>query len=234
GIYLQFCNMPLKLRKQLKNHFVISFVPFGGKFDDVMKPIVEEIKKLEKGILMNINGKEMWVIAALGVVTADLPQGNDLADTKRHGGNFGCRSCLAPKERLSDYTFDIKLNARYNHLTDKKIIQLKELERSNVSQKVINDYCTEHGLSRHPSILNKLIRDRHLQTPQDAYHTVAGKVQRLMECTFSLLNPVGETTFLRYWKIFETPSGWCRLPNPIKHRNSFMFSDCLRLAMIMP
>lgn len=73
-----------------------------------------------------------------------------------------------------------------------------------------------------------------MQTPQDAYHAIAGKVQRLMECTFSLLNSSGEITFLNYWKNFETPSGWCRLPNPIKHRNSFMFSDCLRLAMIMP
>ena len=234
GIYLQFCNMPLQLRKQLRNHFVLNFVPFGGEFDNTMEPIVNEIKTLEKGVLMDINGQDVWIIAGLGVVTADLPQGNDLADTKRHGGNQGCRSCLVPKEQLTDFTFDIKFNARYHHLTDQKISKLKELMQQKVSQKIINDYCTEHGLRKYPGILNNLTRNRHLQTPQDSYHAVAGKLQRLMECTFSILKPNGEVAFLDHWKNLETPSGWCRLPNPITHRNSFMFSDCMRLAMVMP
>ncbi|CAG8816850.1 12135_t:CDS:2, partial [Racocetra persica] len=38
------------------------------------------------GPRMNIAGHDTWIIAALGVITADLPQGNDLADTKRHEG----------------------------------------------------------------------------------------------------------------------------------------------------
>jgi len=234
GIYLQFCNMPFELRKQLKNHFVLSFVPFGGEFDDTMKPIINEIKALEKGTLISINGQDIWIIAALGVVTADLPQGNDLADTKRHGGNLGCRSCLAPKEQLNDFSFDIKLNARYHHLTNDKIHILEELIQEGESQKIISEYCTENGLRTQPSILNQLTRDRHLQTPQDAYHAIAGKIQRFMECTFSILNPNGETAFLNYWRNLETPAGWYRLPNPIKHRRSFMFSDILRLAMVMP
>lgn len=234
GIYLQFCNMPLQLRKQLKNHFVLSFVPFGGEFDDVMKPIVDEIKNLERGILITINGQKLWLTAALGVVTADLPQGNDLASTKRHGGNKGCRSCLVPKEQLTDSSFDIKLNARYHHITDEKIEELNTLVQESASQKTISKYCTKHGLRKHPSILDQLTWNRHLQVPQDAYHAVAGKIQRLMECTFSLLKPDGEVAFINYWKNLETPAGWYKLPNPIKHRNSFMFSDCLRLAMIMP
>ncbi|RIB04468.1 hypothetical protein C2G38_2222307 [Gigaspora rosea] len=181
GIYLQICNMPLRLRKQLKNHFVLGFVLFGGEFDDVMKPIIDEIKILEKGILMNIAGQDIWIIAALGVITADLPQGNDLADTKHHSSNQECRSCLVPKERLSDIGFDIKLNARYHHITNKKIDKLKELIQRGALQKTVNDYCTEHGLSKHQSILNHLTRNQHLQTPQDAYHAIAGKLQRLMD-----------------------------------------------------
>ncbi|CAG8774653.1 27753_t:CDS:2, partial [Racocetra persica] len=85
GIYLQFCNMSLWLRKQLKNHFVLGFVLFGREFDDVMKPIIDEIKILKK----------------------DLLQGNDLADTKCYSSNQGYRSCLVPKEQLSDISFDI-------------------------------------------------------------------------------------------------------------------------------
>jgi hypothetical protein len=47
---------------------------------------------------MNINGQDVWIIAGLGIIIADLSQRNDLADTKQHGGNKGCRSCLVPKE----------------------------------------------------------------------------------------------------------------------------------------
>src|SRR4051812_33993872 len=34
GLYVQFRNMLLKLRQQLKNHFLIGFVPFEGNFKD--------------------------------------------------------------------------------------------------------------------------------------------------------------------------------------------------------
>ncbi|KAF0465700.1 hypothetical protein F8M41_026234 [Gigaspora margarita] len=93
GIYLQFCNKPLRLRQKLKNHIVLDFVPFGEEFDDVIKPIINKIKILEKGTLFNIAGQDIWVIAALGVITANLSQSNDLANTKHHNANQGCRSC---------------------------------------------------------------------------------------------------------------------------------------------
>ncbi|CAG8657123.1 9697_t:CDS:2 [Racocetra persica] len=81
--------MPLYLRKQLKNHFVLDFVLFGDKFDDIIKSIVDEINILEQ-------------VASLGVITADLPQDNNLADMKQHSGILEYRSCLVPKEQLSN------------------------------------------------------------------------------------------------------------------------------------
>ncbi|CAG8728974.1 31224_t:CDS:2, partial [Racocetra persica] len=49
SIYLQIGNMPHQIRKQLCNHFVIRFVPFGRNIRDFIKPFFEEITKLEKG-----------------------------------------------------------------------------------------------------------------------------------------------------------------------------------------
>jgi hypothetical protein len=37
-----------------------------------------------------------------------------------------------------------------------------------------------------------------------------------------------------FWKSFEYPRTWQKLPNPISHIDSFMMSDCLRLAMMIP
>ena len=54
GIYLQFGNMPAYQRKLIKNHFVLGFVPFGGKFEEFILPFISEIKKFEQGILMKV------------------------------------------------------------------------------------------------------------------------------------------------------------------------------------
>ena len=72
-VYVQIGNLPFNKRKQLKNHFVLSFVPFGGEFNEFIEPFVDEMKQLEKGIIMDIQGNKSLVIASLGDVTADLP-----------------------------------------------------------------------------------------------------------------------------------------------------------------
>jgi len=46
GVYLQFGNMLLTLQKQLKNYFLIGFVPFRANLNDFIKPILQDIKLL--------------------------------------------------------------------------------------------------------------------------------------------------------------------------------------------
>ena len=107
GVYVQFGNMPARQRKLLKNHFVLGFVPFGGNFNEFMLPFISEMKEFEQGKLMEVNGQDAWVIAGLGVVTADLPQGNDMAGVLRHNALKGCRTCTASRESLTNLYQDI-------------------------------------------------------------------------------------------------------------------------------
>jgi hypothetical protein len=72
GLYVQFGNMPLELRQQLKNHFLIGFVPFGGEFRHFIKPFIQDIKWLQSGIVMKIEEEEVWVTGGLGLITANL------------------------------------------------------------------------------------------------------------------------------------------------------------------
>src|SRR2546430_7032996 len=69
GIYIQIGNMPFNERKLLKNHFILGFVSFGGCFDEFIKPFIKEMKVLENGKIMNIQGNECLVIASLGDIT---------------------------------------------------------------------------------------------------------------------------------------------------------------------
>ncbi|CAB4495398.1 unnamed protein product [Rhizophagus irregularis] len=73
-----------------------------------------------------------------------------------------------------------------------------------------------------------------METPQDAYHSMAGKARTLLEATFNILNANGENAFIEYWRSIEKPAHWSRMPNPLRHRQSFMFSDVLKLVMLMP
>ncbi|CAB4374191.1 unnamed protein product [Rhizophagus irregularis] len=230
GVYVQFGNMPAHQRKLIKNHFVIGFIPFGGKFDEFMIPFISEMKELEKGKVMTVQGQDAWIIAGLGVVTADLPQGNDMTGVLRHNANKGCRTCKTTKESLSAHNQDIVTTLRYHHITDEEILKISH--ETIMSRR--DQLCTEYGLRSLPSILDKLKRERHLQTPQDVYHATAGKIGRLLKLTCELFSREGEDNFIEIWKNFEIPKRWSCLPNPITHYNSFMMSDLLRLAMIMP
>ena len=69
---------------------------------------------------MNIQGNECLVIASLGDITADLPQGNDLVGVKRHNANKGCCTCNATKDFLTSDKLDLPLISYYHHQTNKQ------------------------------------------------------------------------------------------------------------------
>ncbi|PKY57534.1 hypothetical protein RhiirA4_478669 [Rhizophagus irregularis] len=123
--------MTLKLRQKLKNHFLIGFVPFGGNFKDIINPFINDVILLQKELIMKINNEDYWIIGSLGVVTADLPQGNDLAGVLRHNANFGCRSCKASKEELSLLDFDIQQYGHYHHITTDEFLEIQQSESQN-------------------------------------------------------------------------------------------------------
>ena len=131
---------------------------------------------------------------------------------------------------MSTYNQNIVTILRYHHITDEEISKISH--ESVISRR--DQLRTEYGLRSLPSILDKLKRERHLQTPQDVYHATAGKIGRLLNLTCELFSREGEEDFIKIWKNFEIPKRWSRLPNPITHYNSFMMSDLLRLAIIMP
>ena len=166
----------------------------------------------------------------MGVVTSDLLQGNDMVRVLRHNTNRGCRTCTISKDSLTDNTQNIPKISRYHHITNNEFNEILN-ENNKLVKKQLG---TKYGLRSKCSILDKLKRERHLQTPQDVYHATAGKIGRLLKLTCGLFSKKGEEDFIINWKTFKKPKNWSRLPNPISHHNSFMMSDYLRLAMIMP
>ncbi|POG59228.1 hypothetical protein GLOIN_2v1487998 [Rhizophagus irregularis DAOM 181602=DAOM 197198] len=159
------------------------------------------MKELEKGKVMTVQGQDTWIIAGLGVVTADLPQGNDMTGVLRHNANNGCRTCKTTKESLSAHNQDIVTTLRYHHITDEEILKISH--ETIISRR--DQLCTEYSLPSLPSILDKLKKKRHLQMPQDVYHATAGKIGRLLKLTCELFSREEEDNFIEIWKNFEIP-----------------------------
>jgi hypothetical protein len=62
GIYLTIGNQPAELRQKLRNIFLVGFVPFGVSLEDYIRPLVDELAKLERGVEWSINGVRCWVV----------------------------------------------------------------------------------------------------------------------------------------------------------------------------
>ncbi|KAF0549277.1 serine/threonine protein kinase [Gigaspora margarita] len=179
---------------------------------------------------MDVQKNKSLVIASLGDVTADLSQGNDLVGVKRHGAIRGCHTCNVARDSLTSEGLDLSIASRYHHITDS---QFEEISMSTTI-KQHEMLATEYRLHLWPLLLDKLKRERHLQSPQDIYHLTAGKVLRFLRITIEALSTEGKSISIKYWKFLEYPRSWQKLPNPILHLDSFMMSNCLRLAMMMP
>ncbi|CAB4427546.1 unnamed protein product [Rhizophagus irregularis] len=153
-----------------------SFVPFGGKFKDFIRPFLKELKELEKGKIINIQGEDTLVVAGLGLVTADLPQGNDLTGVMRHNAKKGCRFCMIEEHESLKSFDDLSKELRYHQLMDREFEKILS-SNSLTEQKVL---CSELGLKNQKPVLDDLMFDRLLQTPHDIYHAIADRLRLAM------------------------------------------------------
>ncbi|CAB4477167.1 unnamed protein product [Rhizophagus irregularis] len=120
--YIKLHPSPLGIQT-LKIFIDLYFDDFGN-FEDVIRPFINDLLILQKDLFMKIGNEEYWISGGLGVVTADLPQGNDLAGILRHNANLGCRSCKSTKEELTLLDYDIQLHSRYHHITNDEFLEI--------------------------------------------------------------------------------------------------------------
>uniref|UniRef100_U9T7B2 Uncharacterized protein n=1 Tax=Rhizophagus irregularis (strain DAOM 181602 / DAOM 197198 / MUCL 43194) TaxID=747089 RepID=U9T7B2_RHIID len=83
------------IHQKLKNHFLLKFILFDANCNDVLKPIIEDIKELENGFEMDLDNKCIWITGGLENITSDLPKGNEQAEIKNHNANHGCHICTS-------------------------------------------------------------------------------------------------------------------------------------------
>lgn len=121
---------------------------------------------VRKGKVFKINGLDSLIIASIGQITADLPQGNDLTGAKYHIVTKGCWTHQATKNILTNLNLDIAAISCYHHITD---LQFEEIN-SAITMADRKNIAANYGLCIKKPILDLLKREWNLQTLQDVYH----------------------------------------------------------------
>ncbi|KAJ6236838.1 hypothetical protein M0813_27583 [Anaeramoeba flamelloides] len=87
GIYLTFASQKRKTRKLENSHFPITFIPGTKNLFENLSPIINDLKKLEKGIIIKIpSNEEVMVFAPIILWITDFEEKAKLLGIKKAGG----------------------------------------------------------------------------------------------------------------------------------------------------
>lgn len=93
GIYAILAGMTVRERTRRANVFPITLGPHGSNFEDVIEAL-QSLRELDEGVMMHIQGNDVFVCAFILAFLGDMPQQNDNSGFKRQNATRGCRSCL--------------------------------------------------------------------------------------------------------------------------------------------
>ncbi|KAJ6250320.1 hypothetical protein M0813_16177 [Anaeramoeba flamelloides] len=84
GIYLTFASQKRKTRKLENSHFPITFIPGTKNLFENLSPIINDLKKLEKGIIIKIpSNEEVMVFAPIILWITDFEEKAKLLGIKK-------------------------------------------------------------------------------------------------------------------------------------------------------
>ncbi len=115
GFYATLGNFDRRDRHNLENIWCLGMKPPGTDLRDCMKPFLVEIKDLQRGYYLQLEGevKPVFVIGSLGLFIADMPQANALAGCQHQSSGHPCRRCNVEKgASLGDANFDVESTVR--------------------------------------------------------------------------------------------------------------------------
>ncbi|CAG8740063.1 32416_t:CDS:2, partial [Racocetra persica] len=121
---------------------------------------------------------------------------NDLASMFRHNANYGCRTCSVSSSQLTNSNFDFVANACFYYLTNIQYNEIAHQQTNSACQQLSSQY----RLSAKP-VLDTLYWDRHLQSPQNAYYTLAVVEAKLLKLAFS--TTMTNNTYKELHSLFE-------------------------------
>ena len=233
GVYLTLGNMCLDDRKSLKNLLLYGFSPDKLGNVNFLEPLFKEaLSTLQEPFMVRCaDGRVHKVVVSCGLMTCDMPEGNDMLESKRQGANVPCRSCFIPKTSLNEVDFDIVTFARYEHTTNR----VERDMRMATTKSDLNDLECAYGFKLNAPSIKKYfpLFCSGTMCPFDPYHSEVGVDNATVMTLISHLNGSG------IQKLSEVIMSICKhlrftkLQN-LSHFKCYRFIDTIHLIMVIP
>jgi len=232
GIYMQPANITGHERSRRRNVFAVTLGPFGAKFSDVIDAL-SHLKELDRGMRMNINGKEVFVCGFTFFMIGDMPQQQSLSSCMSQNANFGCRSCLIHKNDRDNLDYNIVQNGRYHypmiylrrlHSRKKATARIAALKRLGMAEE-------ESPIIRITPALD-LISTRPADAAHSEYHGISKKA--LIVLLEDVIQKRFLGSFVHALNSIQFPPGWSRLQSPVTHINSYRMQEFARASVVIP
>ena len=167
-VYFSIGNLPIKFRSTFRAINVLAII-YNNVFNRyganvILKPIVEDFKKLEQGVELTISGEQRKVYGTLAAVSADNLASHQIGGFKI-GFGFGfrkCRFCMATADDIQSKFFD------YQHIP--RSINDHNFHCSGIANENLRDHCSRLYGIREQSVLNEL----------NFFHVIGGLVPDVM------------------------------------------------------
>jgi hypothetical protein len=233
GVYLTLAGMDQRQRSRRVNNFILTLGPHASDIGDVMNGI-KDLKTLDKGTEMIINGERQWVCPFIHIYTGDMQQQNANAGILAPSATQSCRYCLVPAAQRKDLDYDIVANGRYHH----HMKAFREHYRGILTKTDYEKLCSKHSMKVNDSPLALITPaiDRTRGTPMDPPHlndNGIGKRSQTILIT-AVLTAKGQKEYVKQLQCFPFPNGWNRLQSPLHHLKSWSLQECARGTTVTP
>lgn len=220
-------------RRKVANVFTLTLGPHGAEMKDVVEGFRKPIRKLDRGLNMEVNGSIETVLSFVMTFLGDMPQQADNGGFFRHSAKHGCRTCFCSKEDRGNLEYDTIDNGR-THLHT--LFLWEDMKHMNGVQRQMQ--MRKAGMKSEPPVVMRLAPALDLiqSRAYDAPHSEWRGLGRIFHSFLlsSILSKRGSASYLRSFQTFCFPSGWPRIGSPTLYIWSWSLSEAGRALLLVP
>jgi len=233
GFYQIPAGLNFKDRARRANVLPITLGPHGSNFDDVVDAM-KQLKRLDKGIIVEINGVRTLMCVFTLCYLGDMPQQQANSGMKTQRAARGCRLCFVHEDERGDLAYDTKALGRYHY----QVIAMRKEMLSRRTKREREIYAAKWGMNidSSPLVAISPALDIIMTRPGDPAHSEYNGLGRLMHEILiqAVLTTQALKSYVRTLRMFPFPKGWGRLQSPLHHLKSYSLSDHARWSIIIP
>ena len=218
--YITLGGLPLHLQDLLRNLIPIHLVPPGADLRESLEPFLARVLQLQEGIHVHMGDilGSVFLIGGLGLIRADMPQGQWFAGSLSQTANFGCRRCTTHKKDFDKVLSPMDAARVIRTIQGTQATRAKSMAAKAASKaaSVAQTILTSVGLGPKESIFadSKVHFDPIRQCPYEPFHSEKiGFAKKFLSAFCASMEPDAFTQLNERIKRLATFPGW---PNKVK------------------